>query len=528
MKSSKAPVIIIAIVLLALIAIPLVIFFTPTGNGGRNAVPVMPNSSGTIHIPVENELKSLLNIAEDLVENRMREAVRTGQFGLDRYQRYRNDLDRASDLLQRGRIGPARERLQRLLSDGEKEIAAIEMREKALSTLQSIAMRLQQNQHLKVHFQNSFKEIQDLLSEGQTALQRFDYTGAHENFDAAYKLLDVLEEAALIQAEVWIEAAQNAIDNGELRPAREAFEKVLSYLPDHREATMGLAEVVALEGVEEEIQTISQLEQEGDLDAALAKIAEVIASMPENPLLKMRKKALQDAIRERDYTKAMEAAQVAAQAGDLDGQIVALERALNLKADEFTLQQLREAVAHRDRARLEDLLANAFSALRSADYVNARDLYRQALTLNPQSNEASEGLERSARLLIAEIEFRENLASARRLADQGRFPMSASFFNRAMKTRPANLPETEDERSLRSTLERQSQQVALTLRSDNQTFVSIVGVFPPERFRSKDLMLYPDVYRIRGTRKGQPDVEIEIRVNVENGPISLTVIADGR
>ncbi len=528
MKSSKAPVIIIALVLIALIAIPLVIFFAPVGNGGRDSVPMGTSPAGVPLTSADNDLRALLNQAESLVEERMSAAVRMEQLALDRYQRYRSDLDRARDLSQRGRIEPARGRLQRLIQEGEAEMSAIEARAKALASSQSIGMRLRQSAHLASHFKTSYEAIRKHFGEGQSAIESANYARANESFAAALERLDALEESAQAQAKSWMQSAQEAVANGELGAARQAFEKVLSLVPGHNEAAAGLAEVEALLAVESQLQEIRQLEQAGDLDAALAMVLDLLVGRPGNPLLQGRQKALQEAIRKRDHAAALQAARVAAEAGDWDAQIAALEQALDLIADPSTLQQLREALAHRDRLRLEALLADGFASLRAAEYARARELYREALTINPESSEAKEGLERSARLLIAEIEFRENLASAQRLVGEGRFPMAASFFNRAMATRPANLPETDNERNLRNTLERQSKQVTVTLRSDNQTHVSIVGVFPPERFRSKELTLYPDVYRVRGTRRGQPDVEMQLRVSVDNAPVSLTVIADGR
>jgi tetratricopeptide (TPR) repeat protein len=528
MKSSKVPVIVLALVLLALIAVPLVIFFAPVGNGGRDAVPGAPYPHAGPVAQSDRDFANLLSQAEALVEERMRAALRAEQLGFDRYQRYRTDLDRARDLYQRGRNEAARERLQRLVEEGEAEIAAIEAREQALSDAESLAARLQENSHLEAHFQNGYREARSLFAQGQSALQRADYVSAKQSFEATAERLDALEEAAEAQAESWLQAARDALADGQVGRAREAYEQALSFVPKHADALAGLAEVESLVTVEAELVAINKLEQAGELDAALAQLETLLQAMPENSLLQARQEALREAILKREHAAALQVAAAAAETGDLDAQIAALERALDLIADPATLEQLRAAVAKRDQLRLETLLSDAFDALRGADYANARDLYREALALKSDSTEAKEGLERSARLLIAEVEFRENLTSAQRLANEGRYPMAASFFNRAMATRPANLPETDTERTLRTTLERQSKQVAVTLRSDNQTHVSIVGVLPPERFRSKELKLYPDVYRIRGTRRGQPDVEMELRVSVDQEPVSLTVIADGK
>lgn len=525
MKSSKGPVIVLAVVLLALIAVPLFLFFAPVGNGGRDPLPIVP---GALPSTQEGDLAELLNRATHLVEDRMSAAVRNQRLALDRLQRYRGDLDRVRDAVSRGRTTQARERLERLLAEGEAEMAAIEARDEALALSESLTTRIANNRHLAAHYEQSFSDIQERFEQGKAALRQADYATALEQFESVAERLDALRETATAQANSWLADAEQALREGRIQRAKEAFEKVLSLIPEQADANAGLADLEALAAMESELSRIQQMQQAGELDAALAALAPLLEQAPDNPTLRARQKALQDSILDRDHSAALTDAEAAAAAGDLDGQIAALERALDLKADNATLQLLRDAVAARDKQRLESILSDAFTALRAAQYSEARDLYRQALELDSNSAEAKEGLERAARLLIAEIEFRENLASAQRMANEGRFPMAASFFNRAMATRPANLPETDAERHLRTTLERESKQVTVTIRSDNQTHVSIVGVMRPEQFRSRELTLYPDVYRIRGTRRGQPDVEKELRVSVEQGAVTVTVIADGR
>ena len=52
---------------------------------------------------------------------------------------------------------------------------------------------------------------------------------------------------------------------------------------------------------------------------------------------------------------------------------------------------------------------------------------------------------------------------------------------------------------LRVELAMQSQQVGLHVVSDKKTYVSMIGVFAPERFKERDQKLYPDVYKLKGS-----------------------------
>ena len=74
----------------------------------------------------------------------------------------------------------------------------------------------------------------------------------------------------------------------------------------------------------------------------------------------------------------------------------------------------------------------------------------------------------------------------------------------------------QEESRLRAELAIQGQQIELHVVSDKKTYVSIIGVFAPDRFKEKDLKLYPDVYKLKGTRKGYRSIEIEIKIDTRS------------
>ena len=108
----------------------------------------------------------------------------------------------------------------------------------------------------------------------------------------------------------------------------------------------------------------------------------------------------------------------------------------------------------------------------------------------------------------------EHSKAERRIAE-GRYPLAAKLFNEALLSRPAKLsPEAlEKEEAIRSQLEAQSRKVIVNVTSDKRTHVSIIGVLPPERFKTMDLNLFPDVYKVRGRRQGYRPLEIDLKVD---------------
>ena len=137
------------------------------------------------------------------------------------------------------------------------------------------------------------------------------------------------------------------------------------------------------------------------------------------------------------------------------------------------------------------------------------------MALAPQSKEARTGYEKASSLYLAHIRYTQNLATADKYCEEGRYPLASKFFNKAMAARPSTLSVTQQtqEARIRAELERESTEVAVTIVSDKRTHVSMIGVFAPEKLKSRELNLFPDVYKVMGTRKGYRTVEREIRID---------------
>ena len=176
-------------------------------------------------------------------------------------------------------------------------------------------------------------------------------------------------------------------------------------------------------------------------------------------------------------------------------------------------------------ARLEILFADGFDALRSGRYEVARNFYKEALALAPDSEEARAGLEKTSSLYLANIRYSQSLVAATKQIKDGRFPIAAKLFNEAMVSRPSTVgPSLQaEEARIRAALAAQLNEVEVTIESDKRTFVSMIGVLPPDRFREEKLKLFPDVYKVRGSRSGYESIEIELKVDATKPNPKITV-----
>ncbi len=533
MSRNKKPVVVVAILLGALILLPVVIFVIArlgTSPDPRPTDPAVASSTGSSAAAVDYDLSQLAEKAENLLAGKIAEALRQGDVSLDFVAGLNRQLESAQRDMRRGRNERAQQRFMEVMTVAEERLAALDVADKARELRERTYAKLQRLDHLRANFENTYREALTSYDSGVSSLRQRAFAEAVESFELAGAVLGDLETRAMQQAVGLLEAAESALEQFRLERASELFQAVLELDGDNATAAEGLEQVAALEGIEEEVRAIRALVAEDELEAALDALEGLAAEHPENAFVKRQLAAVEAQLLEREFD-ALVARSVAAEAsGDLTAAIADTEAALELKSDSEQQQRLAQLQQAYQVARLETVLEDGFQALRDGRYEEARDLYQEAVALDADSEEARTGLERASSLFLASIRYRQNLSAAERYIREGRFPVAARLFNQAMTTRPSNLPADQQarEETIRNTLAAQSEEVPVVVKSDGRTFVSIIGVMPPDRFRETDLKLFPDVYRVRGTRSGYKDVEKELRVDATQGSQTITVTCNER
>lgn len=474
---------------------------------------------------VDFDLSQLAEQAENLLSGPIAEAVRKGDIPLDFLADLKKEADRARSDLRGGKSARAKERYLAVVTAAEDRLAAIAAADKARALKETTYAELQRLKEMRVSFQNTYDEAVASYNQALRSLDGGDFVESVEQFELAGAILGDLEARSIQQIANLLEVAREALEKYELAAAREGFQAVLEIEPANGAAEEGLAMVDALEGIADAVQAVRALEAEGKLEEALARLEDLAEEHPDNPFIQKQRSSLEKRILERDFKRLIERSMTAEAAGDLAAAIADLEAALDLKTDSEQRTRLEKLKEAQRSARLEILLEDGFQALKAARYEAARDLYKEAVALDSNSKEARTGLERASSLYLANIRYSQNVASAARYIEEGRFPLAARLFNQAMSSRPENLApaQVKKEENIRDILEAQSKEVPVMVESDGRTFVSIIGVQPPERFRNKDLKLFPDVYKVRGTRSGYRDVEKEFKVDATKENQSITV-----
>ena len=527
MYRNKKPVLIVAAVLLALIVVPLILLFVSRSGGGASggATGTDLTRGGNSTEIADFDLQQLANRATQLIEEDMATALRQNDVSLDFMSGLKRDAERASAAMARGRLDEAREGYRGVIEMAEARLSAIALADKARELSAATFAELERLEPLKANFENTYKESVAKYNSGLSALNVGDYETAADDFEMSQAILGDLEARSIQQIGDLLEAGQGALENYQLGTARDAFDLVLALDADNGDARDGLAMVEALDGISDAVKAIRELEKAGQLEEALANMERLAKMNPKNPFIEKQLRSLQMRIAERDFRELVAQSEEEEASEEFALAIASLEAALEIKSSAEQAARLAKLKERYKANRLETLLTDGYDALTAGRYEAARNFYKEAVALAPESKEARTGLEKASSLYLANVRYTQNMAAAAKYIDEGRFPLAAKLFNDAMTSRPSNVVPSQnaEEVRIRKILETQSEEVAVTVRSDRRTYVSMIGVFPPDRLREKELNLFPDVYKLRGTRSGYAPVEIELKVDATRPNETITV-----
>ena len=115
-------------------------------------------------------------------------------------------------------------------------------------------------------------------------------------------------------------------------------------------------------------------------------------------------------------------------------------------------------------------------------------------------------------MIRALLRYDKQIAAARHSANKGDFQSAIRRFNEAMAAKPTYLVNSDSVQQLHALLMAQNRPVEVTLQSDHETWVNIVGVKAPQRFGLQTVMILPGNYEVIGRRAGYRDVVVPLKV----------------
>lgn len=375
--------------------------------------------------------------------------------------------------------------------------------------------------------EESFEAAFGSASEGKNFLDSGSFTLALQRMEEASASLDAVENA--IQDYIRGNASQGNrfIAQGKSEEAIEAFTKVLELDPANEEALKQLERSRVADKVFAALQSAKTSEDAEQFETALTYFQEAASIDTGSAKAQSGVSRIKRKISERDFAIAYTAAQFAITESRFEDAIVNYQAALEIFPDRTDLEgAIERAAAEKRQNDIVTRITQAYEFERVFDWESARNLYQELVQMEPELQEAKDGLLRTGRMIRSILRYETLIEVAKTEAQRTEFQLAIRTFDEAMKSKPEYLALTDEGERLRKFLQLQSQPVTVTLISDGSTWVSVQGpsMRKPEKFDSTNVNLLPGKYFVIGRKKGYQDVRfgIQIRGGMSQDPITVS------
>ncbi|MDQ8205157.1 hypothetical protein [Pelagicoccus sp. SDUM812003] len=435
----------------------------------------------------------------------------------------------ADDFMRRSSYAKAIDQYRRVDALIEEFTTEVENKQTARQLYDNFLVRSGELEIGKQLNEEAFSSAFDNASEGKAFLDTGSFTAALQRLQQATDDLDAVENS--INEFIRSNAAlgHRFISQGKSEEATEAFMRVLEVDPENEEALKQLERARISDRVYAALQAANASEEEGRLEEALASFEKAFSIDKGSAKAQSGVSRVKRKIAERDFTAYYQAAQTAIANARYEEAIDNYQAALGIFPNRSDIENAIEKA--RSEKRQNDIvtrITRAYNYEREYQWENARDLYQELVNMEPDLQEAKDGLLRTGRMIRSILRYKRLIEVAKTEAQRSEFQQAIRTFDEAMKSKPTYLALTEEGERLRNFLQLQSQPVPVQFISDGSTWVSVQGptMRKPEKFDDMQISLLPGKYFVIGRKKGHQDVRfgLQIRGGVPQEP--LTVICD--
>lgn len=400
--------------------------------------------------------------------------------------------------------------------DKNREIALriqAELKEKLLefSSLRSFAKKL-------------FEMALFVSDQGNEKLISGDFSSAKLMFEEGLKIIDQLKLKVQMKLDQMVVDIREKIELLNLNQAAEQI-LLLKELPEQQPLIESLNQELKVARIlKNELENIKLEIKSGNELQAMDLYKTLIQKYPNSLFLKKRQNKFIEDYRNRVVLPIVDQAKKLFDDQEYQESLVLLKEAKKkMPGDPSIDQAIKNVEVAIEEKEIRILLQIAYEKFRSFDWLEAKNQYNKILQLDPNNEEARKGSLESAKRYAEVAVFNDCMENAQKYFIQGRFPKALRHFNKAVDSMPNYLSLTSYQEQIRQELEVQKKPLQVKILSDSKTWVSILGVLPPVKFREKTIDIYPDLYQLRGKRSGYQDFVLEYAMDQNNAPIVLVI-----
>ncbi|PLW81850.1 hypothetical protein CWI75_13985 [Kineobactrum sediminis] len=342
---------------------------------------------------------------------------------------------------------------------------------------------------------------------GDEQYQARAFVEARGHYEDSLAQLQAVQAAIPVIVQTALDSAAAALEEGDRKQLDKALERLRQIEPDNGALAQLEQRAASLEPLMALLANAADAETDGDLAAAERQLREATELDKAHKRARAELERVAAAHREQRYSQAMSEGYGALDNSRFGTAQKAFEQAAKLRPNSpevaAAVAELRSA---KTAAQLADLQRQGRELEDSESWQEAAERYAQALKIDATLVFAQEGLARATpRARLAE-QLSKTLAEPERLADTAVAANMEALLQQASRLQPQGPILAEQLAKLERLLRQANTPVAVTVRSDQLTEVTIQRVARLGRIREQTLSLRPGTYTAVGSRDGYRDV----------------------
>lgn len=435
----------------------------------------------------------------------------------------------AETRLKNGDYAVAGAALESVIASTEEFTETVEMQQNANKRYDTLYARLRAIERYKEFSLATYDTAYSAIGEGRHLLEAGSFRAAWQAFDEASDSLDDFEARKETFVTESLRDGQRALKNGDREAAELAFQNALLYDSANEAGLRGLERAEHAAEVLELLTRAKISEKNADYDTAIADYDRAFELDPYSTVAQQGAARARADQQEALFNRHVAAAEAAAEAEEWTTVISSYEQALEVYPKRKDIEEaLDKAHEEHHGAQVHDTLARAYDLEREYKWDEARVAYEELLDLEPNYEDAIEGLIRVGRTVRALLEYEKLLELSEQNLMAADYQAAIRSFNQAMQTKPSYLEITPEANEIRRVLELNSKPVDITFVSDSKTWVSITNFRMLGKIREEMVSLPPGDYEVIGRRKNYQDVMLLLKVRPQMSTNLVSVICKTR
>lgn len=362
------------------------------------------------------------------------------------------------------------------------------------------------------------------------AVQQFAASNYPKGYSSITQLVTLAEETITNSQSQFTEAmqtAQSAFDDNDYPKAKQAIDQALildTRSGDAKKLAERVAQLPEINGLFSQIKTANaenNRQRERDLINQLLKL------VPEREALKQRAQQLTTAINNDNFQQQINQGYQALENTDLSAAQSALDKAKQLYPDRTEVRDLNQVIQQaQQNQQLRQLQTAAVKAASEDNWAVVVKHRQQIQSLAPADKANADQLAVADKIVSLQQQIDAALAAPLRLSNQAAARDAEAILSEARYYQNQSDTLAAKSQQLASLLAAANQPVAVEIRSDNLTYISVRGVGNVGVTEGKTIQLKPGNYTFEGKRNGYKSKLIEVQVPLDKASISVTLICD--